>query len=137
MSDLVAFLRARLDEDEAAARASGGLKQGDYHWFETDPVRPPPGVIGTNSGNIVTYQTELREHAAHIARHDPERVLREVGAKRAILNAHRITDGRCHVCTAIADGRATRFPAPCPTLYFLAAVYSDHPDYHQMEWERP
>jgi hypothetical protein len=30
---------------------------------------------------------------------------------------------------------ARRFRAPCPTLLFLAAIYSDHPGYRK-EWAR-
>jgi hypothetical protein len=55
---LAAFLAARLDEDEAAAKA----------WL---PFGNPDAAA--------------REH---IARHDPGRVLREVAAKRAILAVH-------------------------------------------------
>ncbi len=72
-----------------------------------------------------------------------ERPLREAAAKRAILAEHGPANGgrdtdRCRVCTAIAhtgmgQTDARRFRAPCPTLLFLAAVYSDHPDYRE-EW---
>jgi hypothetical protein len=59
VDDLVAFLAARLDEDEAAATAIHGDQWG---W-----PRASPGF------------------AAYVARHDPARALREVEAKRAIL----------------------------------------------------
>jgi len=114
--DLVAFLKARLDEDEAAANAAWGV---EWDWrYIARPFGERPSIA----------------HTVHIARHDPARVLREVEARRGIIREHEIRDGRCRVCTAIHDGRATRFRAPCPTLLFLAAVFSDHPDYRQ-EWK--
>jgi hypothetical protein len=57
MSDLAAFLAARLDEREAAARAA------------------TPGPWGFAGG----------ADATHVAAHDPAWVLRDVAAKRAIL----------------------------------------------------
>lgn len=125
MSDLVAFLGARLAEDEAAAKAAWGV---EWDWrYVTRPFGERPSIA----------------HTVHMARHDPARALRDVEAKRAILAEHGPANGgrnadRCRVCTAITHTGvghtdARRFRAPCPTLLFLAAVYSDHPDYRQ-EW---
>ena len=125
MTDLLAFLTARLDEDEAAAKAAWGV---EWDWrYVAQPFGERPSIA----------------HTVHIARHDPARVLREVEAKRAILAEHGPANGgrdsdRCRVCTAIAHTGvghtdARRFRAPCPTLLILAAIYSDHPDYRQ-EW---
>jgi hypothetical protein len=58
MDDLIAFLQARLDEDERSAHA----------WL---PFGNPDAAARD-----------------HIARHDPGRVLAEVAAKRAILDLH-------------------------------------------------
>jgi Family of unknown function (DUF6221) len=119
MTDLVAFLRARLDEDEAAARPLIGM----------------PGAL-TAFGAVAEF----------IARTEPARVLREVEAKRAILGYHRRTEWAihgnifaCHQCRATAaDEDVPRFTDfagydwliwPCPTLRHLAAVYQDHPDF--------
>lgn len=57
--DLVAFVNARLDEDEELARSA------QYNW-------------------IVVAEPELSGNK-HIVRHDPARVLRGVEAKRRIL----------------------------------------------------
>src|SRR6266576_4463664 len=82
MSDLVAFLRARVDEDEAAARLAA--REGGT-WTQDDPVRFP-GAISSLGGQVVYDEGAPDENQApHIARHDPARVLREVEAKRAIL----------------------------------------------------
>jgi Family of unknown function (DUF6221) len=142
MSELAAFLAARLDEDEAAAKAtapSGGRYQWhagtDYpgtgspgapvHWVTSDP---DPAAVAEAYG---LEPRTGRQVAGHIARHDPARVLREVEAKRRIIDHHKPVrhEGRtmCHSCL----GAVTFWP--CPTLQHLAAVWSDHPDYRQ-EW---
>jgi Family of unknown function (DUF6221) len=82
MADLVAFLHARLNEDE------------------TWGMDPECGY----------YQ-------------DPDRVLREVEAKRAILAEHDVRHDPCDAHNASLES------IPCPTLELLAAVYRDHPDY--------
>jgi Family of unknown function (DUF6221) len=114
--DLTAFLAARLDEDETIARKVQAAIAAGWNYFDETP-------------------TELI---------DPARALREVAVKRAILVQHGPADGgrdadRCRVCAAIThtgagQTDARRFRAPCPTLRFLAAIYSDHPDYDQA-WE--
>jgi hypothetical protein len=59
--------------------------------------------------------------AAHVARHDPARVLAECEAKRRIVDSEGSPYVEGHV-------PATR------TLRFLALPYADHPDYRQ-EWK--
>jgi hypothetical protein len=155
---LTEFVTARLDEDEAAATgatpgpwAVGGSPDAMYlprDFVHAPGYRPEGFSQGQNvgdasvaDGGMGPWAVSVRgsgfpqANATHIARWDPARVLGEVDAKRKILAEHRIIDGRCHVCTAIADGHATRFRAPCWTLLALASVYSDHPDYDQ-EWSR-
>ena len=111
MSDLVTFLRARLDEDEAAAKAARDAKC--LPWQDDEWSDQPEEWIG------------------HYDRHGPERALREVAAGRAILRWHpseqmrHIDASRCPQC---------EFTWPCPTVRCLAAVYSGHPDYQQ-EWK--
>ena len=124
MNDLIAFLRARLDEDEAAARRVDGAWQE-----EPESI----GVILVNGEPLI--EGHITGLTAHIARHDPARVRREVAAKRAIVAEHQDSNppnlgpvrvlAYCLTCDDLA---------PCPTLCALAAVYSDHPDYRQ-EWK--
>ena len=109
MSDIAAFIGARLDEDEAAARAVPGRA-----WYEPDDDR------------FSHYKD-----AAHIARHDPARVLREVTAKRAILTRHSpVTEPgrgtRCGWCSGEFD-----VAWPCEDARSVAAIWSDHPDYQE------
>jgi hypothetical protein len=132
--DLVAFLRARLDEDEAAAKAAAGVAGPDWAWKTdvtlddevTDYLIAPGGTLladtrGGSDGDL----------AEHIARHDPARVLREVEAARAIVAAYLKAKG-------IEPDDWADDPALCEGLhmaiYARAAVYSDHPDYRQ-EWK--
>jgi len=123
MTDLIAFLNARMDEDEATANCLlfAGRMSG--------PLRFVSGYGGPAAD-------------AFIARHDPARVLREVEAKRLIIAAHNTTvrermrshpeygqDYWCDTCSH--ENPTGRW---CRTLLLLAAIYSDHPDYRQ-EWK--
>jgi Family of unknown function (DUF6221) len=112
MTGLVAFLSARLDEDEAAAKAAWGI---EWNWQDlARPFREPSSVA----------------HTVHIARHDPGRVLREVEAKRALLRGH---EG-VHRCDW-GEHRGGEF-GPCSRVRILAAIYRDHPDYDE-DWLCP
>lgn len=129
-ADLVAFLRARLDEDEAAAVAPE-----TWTAFEENESTGTRRVDVDHSFERVVACTRAWR-GVHIARHDPARVLREVEAKRQIVDLHRPVQRRstgssggaiedCQVCD--------HFPAqyPCPTLRLLALPYADHPDYRE------
>jgi hypothetical protein len=119
MNGLVAFLAARLGEDEADAKN-----------------------LAAGEGTLALA------FAAHseVPRKLGERLLREVAAKRAILALHRIEvtfaesrdndyrpvkipEVQCFVCGWASDVEGSA----CETLRNLAAVYSEHPDYGQ-EW---
>jgi len=88
----------------------------------------------------------------HIARWDPARVLREVEAKRRIVDGHRyeissetayddyddVSDSyrrvvhhtvTCAICGWASDDRTSG----CMTLRLLALAHADHPDY-RLEW---
>lgn len=141
MNDLVDFLRARLAEDEQAARECGGAP-----WSAPIPgqIHVDAKAIADNKlalGQLGYVATVLHEQdRRHIVRHDPARVLREVEAKRRILERHRpeyhlrIRDGAYAQdddphCPEHLDGR----PWPCADVRDMAAVYADHPDYRE-EW---
>lgn len=121
MSDLVEFLRARLDEDEKIARDASGARL--WRWSVHDLM--------------------IINDAGHMQRFTPSRVLAEVEAKRRIMDLHGPANsdgffgdpeghsGGCSTCTdldyaglATADG-----DWPCKTLCLLAVPYADHPDY--------
>lgn len=127
MADLVQFLRDRLDEDEQTAReaekrTTTTRRRVQGEWVE-DTVQPP----------------EWRRSVW-----SPARVLREVEAKRQIVNAHgraalRAGGGAQHFDTATVCRSCEpdyQFPEqswPCPTLRLLALPYADHPGYRE-DW---
>jgi hypothetical protein len=160
VGDIVEFLKARLDEDEAWARAANQaypyaddedktLPDGGVHWrwvagmaWDTvvpDPVTDPNGLVGFDQGHVNlatveewptgsfgrtmprTYANEIVEMdssaAGHIIRHDPARVLRDIAAKRALLEAY----GRNLTSEA--------WLTLSPHIYAMAAIWAEHPDY--------
>ncbi|HEY6274914.1 MAG TPA: DUF6221 family protein [Streptosporangiaceae bacterium] len=131
MSDLVAFLRARLDEEEAAARQAHTLfirfeeKPGDWTRLMCDPIMGPFG------GQSPTRDIVTGLYVGKMS--DPARVLREVEAKRAILDLIPTVigdewrlDGEFRIRPR--DEGDEPFTGTL-ILRVLAAVYRDHPDY--------
>lgn len=162
MTTLIEFLTARLDEDEAVAQASitAHATRAGSHEREEQPgvwIASPthnPGhtfadddwKMGTPKGHhgneIVEpgYDTggvTRKEHALHIARHDPARVLREVAAKRAILELAEEASG----LDMSVDHERRVGPRDMEEepyvgdliLRQLAAAWSDHPEFNP-EW---
>jgi hypothetical protein len=150
--DMAAFLAARLDEDETAAKALESGDWGQSPWAVTECSGFCPCIVYQGEYKpvleaqvpLIQYiaDAEAPEYAAHIARHDPARVLREVAAKRAILAVHSpgypVTYPKpsgqptCAVCHSGGwDWDPEQWP--CPTVRALAAIYSNHPGYRQ-EW---
>jgi hypothetical protein len=154
---LVAFIGARLDEDEADARRASRDKQAGDEWH-ADPL---PVVWGEDAVTGV-----MRDHggvamaadghaARHIARYDPAAALAEVAFGRFILADHKprpwhtpevrarypqLPDNancsRCHEINEAArvdEDECRNVDWPCPTLRHLAARWNSHPDY-QAGW---
>lgn len=163
--DIVAFIRARLDEDELWAKAASAphhsdapTVEGGMHWrwaigpnwepYDPDPLEQhlaedvdPRGNISlvtveewpyswdttvrSSPGRVLYTDDEVRTaEAAHIARHDPARVLREVEAKRAIVEMC-----ESHANAQFPDFEGGYASAAEDALTHLALVWSDHPDY--------
>jgi hypothetical protein len=117
---LAEFLAARLDEDEGAARSAGAgtwSAAGGDLYDGTDPHTR--NAIGETWEWERDYGEGLAA-VAHIARHDPSRVLREIEAKRAILNGR--WGGPDHEDMWEHHVR------------LLATIWSDHPEY-RAEWK--
>lgn len=108
--DLIAFLRACLDEEERVAQVA---TPGPWRIDARNPnvVREPApidwvGVAGhrLDMPPIFTGQTSSRARsqwigdARHIAAWDPARVLAEIAAKRAILDHLDLDDAGCEDC---------------------------------------
>jgi Family of unknown function (DUF6221) len=102
MDEWTAFVSARLDEDEAAAKAAQDVRAEWYLACADDPV-----IVGA-----------LREH---VGRHGPARVLREVEALRAILTAY--------IKIEAHGDRDRGWIAFRFAVETLAEAWSDHPDY--------
>lgn len=120
---LTEFLLARLDEDEAVARAAV-TQEGEATWYVA-PVHTAPRItrVRTSRDNVPVALVEGIEKihddthlSEHIARHDPARVLAEVEAKRRIV-------------ARLADESSRRYDYD--TLRLLALPYADHPDYDE------
>lgn len=131
VTDPVAFLAARLDEDEAAAKADGGT--GEWFARTVSGIHGPgvsagPGVFVTDLPTSRIATTNTSAQARHMARHDPARVLREVDAGRRTLERHRPDRYGCQYCERFPG------PGPCPDLADLLDRWSDHPDYDR-EWK--
>lgn len=133
MSDeLVAFLRARLDEDERIARAAADYDDGAAH-----DVEGPPGTWScldeaqwfgpSYRGGVIAPrigQANSPDLGAHIAEHDPARVLREIEAKRRMVAE----------CVSVADQDSRGMSSMADDfLRLLALPYSDRPGYRS-EW---
>lgn len=143
MDDLVQWLHAQLDDDERTAQAAAaGPWSTRWTGQEHELVAPARAypiaewtyAIATQEPEASAQRAECdTANADHIARHDPERVLCEIKAKRQLLAEHAPRDGRCRVCAAHAYDSWTRFRAPCPTLRLLALPYADRPGYRD-DW---
>lgn len=134
------FLTARLDEDEAMARAAS---PGPWHPnAERDEVLAVDDITVADGFALSSPQT--RATTEHIARHDPARVLADIAAKRAIVVMHpsvRLRDqpGSGHTSDAVVcaydsgpdDVSDASTAYPCITLRMLAQPYAEHEDYDE------
>ncbi|MER7801223.1 DUF6221 family protein [Streptomyces parvulus] len=132
MDDLVVWLRAQLDEDERIARAAMWCEDAAA-WRAAaseygTPTRPdgPRWYIedSLEDGVIRTVDPQASDDegvARHIAEHDPARVLREIDAKRQIVDRYAWL--REH-----GDTGGTVWVLP-----LLALPYADRPGYRD-EW---
>jgi hypothetical protein len=111
--DLVTYLRARLDEDEATASAASPgpwvVKDIGDHEFTSDDdkgwwwvwqesalpyyggvvqIDHTPGAVGVASITDARQGAKERADAEHIARCDPPAVLADIALRRSILDAY-------------------------------------------------
>lgn len=131
---LADFVLARLAEDEQVARAAMAAvahaedRDGSTRWCGTDD-----GVYaGANGAELIgPYGYADEGLTAHIARHDPARVLADVAAKRAIVALYQ------HKGESMAlypnAGNAAGFMALTGAIRALAQPFTDHPQY-SAEW---
>jgi Family of unknown function (DUF6221) len=135
VDDLIAFLKARLDEDEASAKAA--YCKGPS---EQQPTAPPEGAWWTVPQIMTALGPGTYLDAGHIARHDPGRALREVAAVREILDMAEERAGR-DLPEGVHDGRDPDERERDEDLAAMlgevvrihAAIWDDHPGYRP-EW---
>lgn len=152
MDELIAFLNARLDEDEQGAR-DAALAVADHTYAPIDAEEMSAKTAAWTTARVLMHKRVTVEDPGwdpkvtdivwasvgdHIARHDPARVLADVAAKRKLIEY--ITSPQ-HLCPKPQDdenywwegGERVHRPIPCGCLRALAAPYADHPDYRE-EW---
>ena len=132
MADLVEFLRARLDEEEATAQLAQHCATTPWHYFGGRKFANTAVISAENGDSIgrcggCGEQGEYYDSPAmHIAYWDPARVLAEVAAKRAIL-------GLCAEAIDIGsddDGPLTSGSnLGTDVLRAFAQPYADHPGF--------
>jgi hypothetical protein len=125
VDDLVAFLNARLDEDEE----------------KTKQVEP-------NQAPVQLRAMVTRGGSQPFLVIDADRVLADIESKRRVIEEHRPAwqegnpddtyrspdDAKyCLGCHASFQGEWFYEVDECPTKRFLAVPYADHPDYRE-EW---
>ena len=132
--DIVEFLRARLDEDEREAKKCAEMfpspwEIADRGWrvriyaaevpetgdHAEEGWMRSPCVIEVEPDRLHDHEGGLMDRVEHIRRHEPARVLREVEAKRRIVDSARMEVG----ISAAEDW----------LLPLLASAYAEHPDY--------
>ncbi|MDJ0460600.1 DUF6221 family protein [Streptomyces sp. H27-C3] len=134
--DLVQFLRDRYDEDERVARAA---TPGPWVWTPEQDVWGQCGPtlirVGTDApGSELMEVLAGQGHdawglhvsegdQAHIARHDPARVLAEIEAKREVV---RLTVRARDYAPTFTSGFGAAMEQ---ALRLFAVVYADHPGY--------
>lgn len=122
MDDLVHWSRAQFDEDERIARAARDAEFcKDGRWILKGPFEDELGGVHSEAGEALLGEEESVPFAMaeHIVRHDPARVLRDIDAKRQMLDDYEVT-------ARIRDEAATRIKAA-----------GDHPNPKDLEtWDR-
>jgi hypothetical protein len=128
MTTLIEFLRTRYDEEQRDAEAAydgDGYREWDI---------PCTGVVQVAGGDLDGLVVAPRAAAIHIASHDPARVLAEVAAKRAIVDAYDQAGQSWQEAIVSRDVdslpvRTARLIALEFAARQLAAPFADHPDY--------
>lgn len=135
---LISFLSARLDEDQAAAKAAQLRFPGPWEQGENAGSPLPSAVTLYDSREESVGVIRGSYAATHIGRHDPARALREVEAKRkrlalmieaqAALDKLIADDAAPRSDQAMAVGRAR---SATVAVKIDAEIWSGHPGYKE------
>ena len=135
MSDLIAFLAARLNEKESIAKAAQLRFPGP--WDRSLALDSPlPSAVSLYDSLDESFGVIRGSYAAeHIVLHHPARTLCEVEAGRAIIARYKRAAALPASVIAFTHGQDDGYAQAClDVIRDLAALYSDHPDYRQ-EWK--
>lgn len=134
--DLTEFLAARLDEDQAVAR-----KATDSPWHQDGMSIRGAGrpYAGGREDEVLVVRHTWPQESAHIVRHDPARVLREVAADRTLLcelqAAGKEVQGNDIGMAEPLTLRSRGYYAGLLRAAMIRATrFADHPDY-RAEWK--
>lgn len=142
--DLARWLSEQLDVDEELTRAAS-VKLGDVEWLVSGDLERPGERYAIRSeptcravarvqridGDDGERAGVLDGHAvaAHIAAHDPARVLRDIEAKRQLLREYKLADREAKY-PDFMGGYSTGLEY---AVQLVAAEYADRPGYDP-EW---
>jgi hypothetical protein len=153
VSELVEFLRARLDEDEAVVEMSGPhpvawltYRDTDGQMLYTTVASSAYEQVGNDPLWIVDGK-EVASPAHYTVVYNPAKVRREIAAKRLVLEECEYWEERVEAGAVYegkpanpvkqrsdeAQGVAHRFEATQRVLMALGLAYADHPDFKE-EW---
>jgi hypothetical protein len=127
VDELLAFVTARLSEEERDAREAGA----EEVWQEDGATV----IRGHPTYQVVDWVYDDR--ARHIARQDPRATIARVAALRALVAPHeRIEEygeAMCRQCSYPSEtsGDLTGGYWPCDTLRHVAAIWGWHPDFRE------
>jgi hypothetical protein len=146
VSDIVAFLTARTDEEHAAALAAQQTDPAPWTAdistvgaSPTDHDGPDGSGLVIASNGIPLWDCEgsntlcmAAPAAQHIVLHDPARVLRDVVAKREVIGLYLAAKAALEASdgTILAGAAKLNLRAYGNALRALAAADADHPDYN-------
>ena len=128
------FILARLDEDEAIAKAAldqgrdwiiDPYGSGPESWQITGWTVEQTEMENDPAGCVSPIDTTEKRYATHIARHHPNRVLAEVAAKRAIVHEFRKVIAESPLAGRFNESSFQGYQA----VRHIAAIWSGHPDY--------
>ena len=130
-TSLADWLLERIAEDEAVARsATAGDRTGNW-WLDPDEG----GVTELSCLDVQGFVTAVDVDAAHIARHDPARVLAECQAKRAIVEHEHVEcaghPGPYMPHDDYGPGYCWRADEDNAVLLALAQPYADAPGFDE------
>lgn len=144
IDDLVAFLRARLDEDEREIRSILEPPADPFAAFPTSHqamhtviLESEPRWVGGSYRMLVDIESkrriiDLHPHATQRQQHSEASLRASYGPNWETLLKHLDEPycQTCHVDDGMISGNGGR---PCETLRLLAAPYAEHPAYSD-EW---